>query len=115
MMLGAKKLMIFLMAPLLEAIKRVCTHEKAKPEFSEKASPKDKKGKKCPGIKSTARVLMKVRIKEHCSLCKRHGGTYTMHNSGDCCSLRKTERRNPISVPLKKAVRKQNSVNQNFV
>jgi hypothetical protein len=68
----------------LETIKRVCTHEKAKSEFPKKASPKGKKGKKCPGTKSTARVPKKVLFEKHCNLCKRHGGAYTMHNTRDC-------------------------------
>ena len=37
-----------LLLTLLEAIKRVCTYEKGKPESSEKSSNKGKKGKKVP-------------------------------------------------------------------
>ncbi len=44
----------------LEAIERICTHDKAKLESSKKASHKGKKGKKHPGTKSTARVPKKV-------------------------------------------------------
>ncbi len=51
----------------LEAIERVCTHEKAKLESSKKASHKGKKGKKSPSTKSTARVPKKVRFKKHCN------------------------------------------------
>ncbi len=54
----------------LEAIKHVCTHEKAKTEFSEKASPKGKKGKKRPGTETMARVPKKVPFKKNCNLCK---------------------------------------------
>jgi hypothetical protein len=68
----------------LEAIKRVCTHEKAKLESSQKASHKGKKGKKHSCTKSTARVPKKVCFEKHCNLCKRHGGTYTTHNTRDC-------------------------------
>ncbi len=48
---------------LLEAIERICTYEKGKLEShkkSEKSSNKGKKGKKCPGIDSMARVPNKV-------------------------------------------------------
>jgi hypothetical protein len=45
-----------LLLTLFEAIKRICTYKKGKPESSEKSSNKGKKGKKRPGINSTARV-----------------------------------------------------------
>jgi hypothetical protein len=45
---------------LLEAIECVCTYKKAKPESSEKASNKGKKGRKCPGTKAMVRVPKKV-------------------------------------------------------
>jgi hypothetical protein len=73
---------LFLTSP--DAVEHVCTHEKDKLEFSKKASPKGKKGKKHPGTKSTARVPKKVHFKKHCNLCKKHGGAYTMHNTRDC-------------------------------
>jgi hypothetical protein len=69
---------------LLEAIKRVCTYEKGKSdsfEKSDKSSNKGKKGKKCPGTNSMARIPKKVHFKKHCNLCKKHGGTHTMHNT----------------------------------
>ncbi len=66
---------------LLEVIKCICTHKKAKLESSKKASRKGKKGKKHPGTKSTARVPKKVCFKKHCNLCKKHGGMYTTHNT----------------------------------
>jgi hypothetical protein len=48
-----------LLLTLLEAIKCICTYEKVKLE-SKKSSNKGKKGKKCPGTNSTARVPKKV-------------------------------------------------------
>jgi hypothetical protein len=89
---------------LLEAIDRICTYKKGKLESSEKSSNKGKKGKKRPGTNSTARVPKKVHLEKYCNLCKKHGGAYTMHNTRDCCRF---ERRNPISVPLRKAERKE--------
>jgi hypothetical protein len=67
----------------LEAIKCVCTYKKGKLESSEKSSHKSKRGKKCPGTKATVRVPKKVCFKKHCILCKKHGGTYTTHNTRD--------------------------------
>jgi hypothetical protein len=45
---------------LLEAIERVCTHEKGKPEEKEKSSFNGKKGKKRPGTDPTVRVPKKA-------------------------------------------------------
>ncbi len=81
---GMMPMDMHLLLTSLEVIKRVCTHEKVKLEFPEKASPKSKKGKKHPGTESTARVPKNIRFKKHCNLCKRPGGTYTMHNTCDC-------------------------------
>jgi hypothetical protein len=44
----------------LEAIERVCTHEKGKPEEKEKFSFNSKKGKKRPGTDSTVGVPKKA-------------------------------------------------------
>jgi hypothetical protein len=98
----------------LEAIRRVCTHEKAKSEFPKKASPKGKKGKKRPGTKSTARVPKKVQFEKHCNLCKRHGGAYTMHNTRDCCRFGKDGKEKSYFHAAKKGGKKANPMNQNF-
>ena len=74
---------LHLLLTSLEAIERACTREKTKSESSTKASHKGEKGKKHPGTKSTARAPKKVCFKKHCNLCKRHGGTYTTHNTKD--------------------------------
>jgi hypothetical protein len=101
----------------LEAIKRVCTHKKAKLEFSKKASHKGKKGKKRPGTKSMARVPKKVRFKkhyDHCNLCKKHGGTYTMHNTRDCHRFEKDGKEKSNFCATKKGGKKAIPINQNF-
>jgi hypothetical protein len=51
-----------LLLTLLEAIERVCTHEKGKPDNKkfEKSSYQGKKQKKRPGTSSTVRVPKKV-------------------------------------------------------
>jgi hypothetical protein len=72
-----------LLLTLLEAIECVCTYKKGKLESFEKLSNKGEKGKKCPGTNSMARVPKKVDFEKHCNLCKKHGGTYTTHNTCD--------------------------------
>jgi hypothetical protein len=99
----------------LEAIKRVCTYEKGKLEFSEKSSHKSKKGKKRPGTDSTVRVPKKVRFEKHCDLCKKHGGAYTMHNTCDCCRFEKDGKEKSDFPIAKKGRKKGNPVNHNFV
>ncbi len=98
----------------LEAIKRVCTHKKAKLESSEKASPKSCTGKKRPGTASTARVPMKVCFKRHCNLCKKHGGVYTKHNTRDCHRFDKDGKEKSNSRAAKKGGKKRNPVNHDF-
>jgi hypothetical protein len=104
-----------LLLTLLEAIKHVCTYEKAKPKSSEKAPNKDKKGKKCPGPKSTVWVPKKVRFEKHCNLCKKHGGVYTMHNNHDCRRFEKDRKEKSNFCATKKGGKKANPVNNNFV
>jgi hypothetical protein len=90
----------------LEAIECVCTYKKSKLESSEKSSFKSKKGKKRPGTKATIRVPKKVCF-ENLATCARSMGAHiprTTHVS--VVGMRKTERRSPISAPLRKAVRK---------
>ncbi len=45
-----------LLLTLLEAIKRICTYKKGKPESSKKSSNKGEKGTKLPGTDSMARI-----------------------------------------------------------
>jgi hypothetical protein len=98
----------------LELIERVCTHEEAKLESSEKASHKGKKGKKHPGTKSLARVPKKVCFEKHCNLCKRHGGGYTTHNTKDCCRYEKDRNEKSKFRAAKNGNKYANPVNQNF-
>jgi hypothetical protein len=86
---GMMPMKMCLLLTSLEAIKRVCTYKKGKPESSEKSSKKGEKEMKHPRIKSTARVPKKVRFEKNCNLCKKHGGTYTTHNTCDCCRFEK--------------------------
>ncbi len=53
----------------LEAIERVCTHEKGKQEEkSKKSSFIGKKGKKRPGTDPTAHIPKKVKFEKNCDL-----------------------------------------------
>jgi hypothetical protein len=61
---------------LLEAIKRICTYKKGKPESSKKSSNKGEKGKKHPGTNSFARVPKKVCFEKRYGA--RVGGSKTL-------------------------------------
>ncbi len=98
----------------LEAIERICTYEKVKLESSEKSSHKSKKRKKCPGTKATVRVPKKVHFEKHCNLCKKHGGTYTMHNTRECHRFEKDGKEKSDFCAAKKGGKKGNPVNHNF-
>jgi hypothetical protein len=98
----------------LEAIECVCTYEKCKSESSQKSSHKSKKGKKHPGSKATIRVPKKVRFEKHCDLCKNHGGTFTMHNTRECCKFEKDGKEKSNFCTAKKGGKKNYPVNHNF-
>jgi hypothetical protein len=91
----------------LEAIKRVCTHKKAKSEFPKKLLTRARKGRNVlvpslrPGFprKSASRSI------ETCA--RSMGVCITCTTLMIVIGLRKTERRIPISVLLRKAVRKR--------
>jgi hypothetical protein len=91
---------------LLEAIKHVCTYEKGKLESFKKSSNKGEKGKKClvpilwPGFPRKF-VLRSIAI------CARSmGARIPCTTFVIVAGLRRTERRNLISVLLRKAKRK---------
>jgi hypothetical protein len=98
----------------LEAIERACNYEKGKSESSEKSSHKSKKGKKCPGTKATIRVPKKICFEKHCNLCKKHRGTFTMHNTRECCRFEKDGKEKSDSRTAKKGGKKHYPVNHNF-
>ncbi len=104
-----------LLLTLLEAIERVCTHKKGKPdEKSEKPSFKSKKGKKHPGTSPTVSVPKKVRFEKHCNLCKKYGGAHTTHNPGECCKFEKDGTEISSFCIAKKDGKRSYPVNQNF-
>ncbi len=104
-----------LLLTLLEAIECVCIYEKGKLESSEKSSNKGEKGRKHPGTNSMARVPQKVHFEKKCNLCKKHGGTYTTHNTHDCHGFEKDGKEKSDFCAAKKGRKKGNPVNQNFV
>ncbi len=112
---GMTPMDMHLLLTSLEAIKCVCTYAKGKSESSEKSSHKSKKGKKCPGTEATVRVPKKVCFEKHCNVCKKHGGTYTMHNTRDCCRFEKDRKENSDLRAAKKGGKKGNPVNHNFM
>jgi hypothetical protein len=114
---GMTPMDMHLLLTLLEAIKRICTYEKGKLDSFKKfnkSSNKGKKGKKRPGTNSTARVPKKVCFEKHCNLCKKHGGTHTMHNTCDCRRFEKDRKEKSSFRVAKKGGYKSNPVNQNF-
>jgi hypothetical protein len=103
-----------LLLNFLEAINRVCTYKKGKLESYKRSSHKSKKGKKHPGMDSMARVPKKVRFEKNCDLCKKHGGTYTTHNTRDCRRFEKDRKEKSDFCAAKKGGKKGNPVNHNF-
>jgi hypothetical protein len=92
----------------LEAIERVCTHEKAHMPSGEKASHKNKAGAKRPSTGAMMRVPKKVHFKNSCKLCKKHGGAHTTHATKDCCKYEKDGTLKANFRATKKAGKKPN-------
>jgi hypothetical protein len=98
----------------LEAIEHVCTHEKAHAPSGEKASHKNKAGAKRPSNGAMKQAHKKVHFEKSCKLCKKFGGTHTMHTTKDC---RKYEKDGTAKADLraaKKAGKKPNPAKQSF-
>ncbi len=112
--MGMTLMDICLLLTSLEAIECICTYEKGKSESSKKSSHKSKKGKKCPGTNFMIRVPKKVCFEEHCDMCKKHGGTYTTHNTRDCRMFDKDGKEKSNFRAAKKGSKKGNPINHNF-
>ncbi len=98
----------------LEAIERVCTHEKAHVPSGEKASHKNKAKAKRPSTGATMRVPKKVWFGKSCKLCKKHGGAHTTHATKDCCKYEKDGMLKADFCAAKKAGKKPNPAKQLF-
>ncbi len=98
----------------LEAIERVCTHEKAHAPSGKKASHKNKAGAKQPSNGAMKQAHKKDRFKKSCKLCKKYGGAHTTHATKDC---RKYERDGTAKADFHTAKRagiKPNPAKQSF-
>jgi hypothetical protein len=112
---GMMPLDMCMLLTLLEAIERVCTHEKGKPdEKSKKSSFNGKKGKKWPGTDPTVHVPKKVRFEKNWNLCKKHGGAHTTHTTCECRKYEKDGTEKSSFRAAKKSRKKNYPVNQNF-
>ncbi len=98
----------------LEAIKRVCTPEKAHAQSGKKVSQKSKAGNKRPSTGATKQVSKKVRSKKSCKLCKKHGGVHTTHATKDCCRYKKDRMAKANFWAAKEAGKKPNPAKQSF-
>jgi hypothetical protein len=96
----------------LEAIKCVCMQVKSSAQSDTKASNKGEKGNKQPGTDATIRAPKKACTKKHCNLCKKHGGTHTMHTTRDCCKYEKDRREEANFPAAKKGGKKPNLAKQ---
>ena len=92
----------------------MCTYKKSKLESSKKPSHKSKKGKKRPGTEATISVPKKVCFEKNCNLCKKHGGTYNMHNTRECRRFEKDGKKKANFSTAKKGGNKSNPVNHIF-
>jgi hypothetical protein len=98
----------------LKAIERVCAPEKAHAPSGEKASHKNEAGTERPSTGATKQVHKKVHFEKTCKLCKKHGGTHTMHTTKDCCRYEKDGTVKANFHAAKKAGRKPNPTKHSF-
>jgi hypothetical protein len=98
----------------LEAIERICTHEKVPASSGEKASQKSKAGAKRPNTGATLRVPKKVCFEKSCELCKKYGGMHTTHTTKDCRKYEKDGTLKANFRAAKKAGKKPNPAKQSF-
>ncbi len=91
----------------LEAIECVCTPEKGKQEEkAQKASFNGKKGRKGPVLNLRPVSQRKSVLQKVATSARNMGARTRPIVLTSVVSMRKTERRNPVTVPLRKAVRK---------
>jgi hypothetical protein len=98
----------------LEPIERICTQEKAHVLSGEKASHKNEAGAKRPSTGAAMRVPKKVHFNKSCKLCKKYGGTHTMHATKDCRKYKKDRTVKANFYAAKKAGKKPNPAKHSF-
>jgi hypothetical protein len=98
----------------LKAIEHICTPEKAHAPSGKKASHKNKAGAKWPSTGATKQAHKKVGFEKSCELCKKHGGTHTMHATKDCRKYKKDGMAKADFRTAKKTGKKPNPAKQSF-
>ncbi len=98
----------------LKAIECICTQEWSNTQSNKKHSHKGKEGNKRPGTEYTGKIPKKACIEKHCNLCKKHGGTHTMHNTNDCCRYKKDRTEISNFHAAKKGGKKPNPTKHSF-
>jgi hypothetical protein len=98
----------------LKTIEHVCTSEKTHAPSGKKASHKNEAGAKWPSNGATKQTHKKVPFEKSCKLCKKHGGTHTMHATKDCHKYEKDGMMKANFLAAKKAGKKPNPAKQLF-
>jgi hypothetical protein len=98
----------------LEAIKHVCTHEKAHAPSGKKASHKQKARAKQPSNGATKQAHKKVRFGKSCKLCKKFGDAHTTHATNDCPKYEKDRMAKADFCTTKNTGKKPNPAKQLF-
>jgi hypothetical protein len=95
-----------LLLTLLEAIERICTHEKGKPdnhEKSKKSSYKGEKGKNGQVLILRSAFPRKSDLRSIATCLRNMGAHIPLTRLVNVISMRKTELKNLVSAPLRKA------------
>ncbi len=110
---GMTPLDMHLLLTSLEAIERVCTHEKGKQEEkAEKASFNGKKEEKGQVLILRPAFPRKSVFSKNCDLCKKHGGAHTTHSTGECRKYEKDGTKKSSFRAAKKGGKRSYTSNQ---
>ncbi len=104
-----------LLLQCFEAIERVCTQKRKNAQSNEKAPTKNEKENKRSGAESTYKNPKKTRTEKHWDLRKKHGGTYTTHNTQECRRYKKNGNEKSDFQATKKGAKKTKPTKQSFV
>ncbi len=87
---------------VLENIEKIIVNSNAKDKTSkentEKATRKREKGKRKGSSSNDYHIPKKVRVEKSCTLCQKHGGRHTTHNTGECHKYEKDGTLKKVSV-----------------
>jgi hypothetical protein len=98
----------------LEAIKCICTHEKAYAPSGKKASHKNEAEDMQPNNGATKQAHKKVRFEKSCELCKKFGDAHTTHATKHCHKYEKDGMAKADFRAAKKTGKKPNPAKQSF-